>query len=194
MSAFAAPFGLKPLYHPSGTIRPKALDITSGYNTNIFQYTPVALNPGNITPGVQGLVIFPAVSGPIIGSFMGVEYQPADGSGRRYTNRWLANTVATQVVAYYTDDQLITYEIQANGTLAENAVGAQYNITAEAGNTTTGFSTVALDTGTANPTTGSNLLKVVGLTAGPLNAWGDAFPIVQVQIANHQFTATRAAF
>lgn len=195
MSSFAAPFGLKPLYHPSGTIRPKASDIASGYATNLFQYTPVSLRTDNAGGAANaGLQIYAAVGGPIIGTFLGVEYQPSDGSGRRYSNRWPANQVATQIVAYYTDDELITYEIQANGTLAENSMGAQYNITAEAGNTTTGFSTVALDTATANPFTGNNLLRVVGLSAGPLNAWGDAFPIVQVQIANHQFRATRAAF
>lgn len=194
MSAFAAPFGLKPLYHPSGIIRPKAADIASGYGTSLFQYTPCALRVDNAGGAANaGLQIYPAVGGPIIGSFQGVEYQPADGTGRRYSNRWIAGTVATQIVAYYTDDPAITYEIQANGTLAENAMGAQYNITAEVGSTL-GFSTVALDTTTANPFTANNLLRVVGLSAGPLNNWGDAFPIVQVQISNHQFVATRVGF
>ena len=194
MSSIAAPFGLRPSYHPSGLIRPKALDVASGYGTNLFQFTPVSLRTDN-AGGVAnaGLQIYAAVGGPIIGTFQGVEFTPPDGR-RRYSNYWPANQVATQIVAYYTDDVLITYDIQANGTLAENAIGAQYNITAEAGNLVTGISTVALDTGSANPFTGNNLLKVVGLTAGPQNAWGDAFPIVQVQIANHHFTATRAAF
>lgn len=189
MSAFAAPFGLKPLYHPSGIVRPKALDIASGYNTSIFQYGIVALG----APAV-GLIIGP-IAGPIIGCFLGVEFTPADGR-RRYSNNWPANQTyqAGSCVAYYTDDQLITYEIQANGTITEAQIGNQFNATAEVGNATTGFSTQALDNTTANPTTGNNLLKVVGLTPGPLNAFGDAFTIVQVQIANHQFTATRAAF
>lgn len=194
MSAFAAPFGLKPLYHPSGIVRPKALDITSGYNTNVFQYSVVALNTGNITPGVQGLILA-ATTGPAIGAFEGVEFTPADGR-RRYSNFWPANQVylVNSCVAYYTDDQLITYEIQASGTLAENSIGAQYDVTAEVGNAVTGFSTQALDITSATPFANNHLLKVVGLTAGPLNNWGDAFPIVQVQIANHQFTATRVSF
>lgn len=194
MSAFAAPFGLKPLYHPSGIIRPKAADIASGYNTNLFQYTPCALRVDNAGGAANaGLQIYPAVGGPIIGSFMGVEYTPAN-QRRVYSNFWPANQVATQIVAYYTDDAVITYEIQSTATLAENAMGAQYNITAEVGNTVTGFSTVALDAATANPFTVNNLLRVVGLTPGPLNNWGDAFPIVQVQISNHQFIATRVGF
>jgi hypothetical protein len=187
VSAFAAPFGLKPLYHPSGIIRPKALDIASGYNTNIFQYTPVALGAP-----ASGLIASTAVTGPAIGTFSGVEYTPTN-QRRVYSNFWPANQVATQIVAYYTDDQLITYEIQANGSIAETQVGNQANVTAEVGNTVTGFSTIALDTTTLT-TNGNALLKIVGLTPGPLNAFGDAFTIVQVQIANHQFTATRAAF
>lgn len=186
MSAFAAPFGLKPLYHPSGTVRPKALDIASGYNTSLFQYGIVALGaPAN------GLVAGP-VAGPIIGCFLGVEFQPADGTGRRYSNRWLANTVASQIVAYYTDDELITYEVQANGPITEALIGNQANVTAEVGNNVTGFSTQALDTASLT-TNGNALLRIVGLTPGPLNAFGDAFTIVQVQIANHQFRATRVA-
>lgn len=187
MSAFAAPFGLKPLYHPSGIVRPKALDIASGYNTSIFQYGIVALGAP-----AAGLIAGP-VAGPIIGCFLGVEFTPADGR-RRYSNNWPANQTyqAGSCVAYYTDDQLITYEIQANGSIAETQIGNQANATAEAGNATTGFSTQALDTATLS-TAGNALLKIVGLTPGPLNAFGDAFTIVQVQIANHQFTAIRAA-
>lgn len=188
MSAFAAPFGLKPLYHPSGVIRPKALDFASGYNTNVFQYTPVALGAP-----ASGLVIGPSLqaTGPIIGSMMGVEYTPAN-QRRVYSNFWPANQVATQIVAYYTDDELITYEIQANGSIAETQVGNQADMTAEVGNTVTGFSTIALDTATLS-TNGNKQLRIVGLTPGPLNAFGDAFTIVQVQIANHQFRATRVA-
>jgi hypothetical protein len=191
VSAFAAPFGLKPLYHPSGIIRPKALDIASGYGTAIFQYGPVALG----APAV-GLIAGPqlASTGPIIGTFLGVEFTPNDGR-RRYSNNWPAGQTynAGSCVAYYTDDQLITYEIQANGSITEAEIGNQADFTAEVGNTTTGFSTIALDQ-TGLTTTGNKQLKIIGLTPGPLNAFGDAFTIVQVQIANHQFTATRAAF
>jgi hypothetical protein len=189
VSAFAAPFGLKPLYHPSGIIRPKALDIASGYGTAIFQYGIVALGAP-----AAGLIAG-NVAGPIIGCFLGVEYTPADGR-RRYSNNWPAAQAynAGSCVAYYTDDVLITYEIQASGSVAETQIGNQFNATAEVGNATTGFSTQALDLTTANPTTANNLLRIVGLTPGPLNAFGDAFTIVQVQISNHQFTATRVAF
>lgn len=186
MAATFNPFGLKPLYHPSGTVRPKALDIASGYATGLFQYGLVALG----APAL-GLIAGP-IAGPIIGCFLGAEFTPSDGR-RRYSNTWPASQVATQIVAYYTDDELITYEIQANTTVTEGLIGNQANATAEAGNTTTGFSTQALDVVGSITAAGNALLRIVGLTPGPLNAFGDAFTIVQVQIANHQFRATRAA-
>lgn len=192
MSSILAPFGLMPVQHPSGVIRPKALDIASGYNTNLFQYTPVALNPAG-----SGLVIFPAVSGPIVGAFQGVEFTPSDGR-RRYSNNWPANQVATQIVAYYTDDELIEYVIQANGSIPESDIGNQINVTAEAGNTVTGFSTVAADIATITAV-GNGMLAInqnvnTYPIAGSQNAFGDAFTIISVRIANHQFRATRVAF
>lgn len=192
MSAILAPYGLKPIYHPSGIVRPKALDVASGYNTNLFLYTPVALGAP-----AAGLIAA-GTTGPAIGSFLGVEYNSTAAGGRRqYSNWWAANTVATAIVAYYTDDELITYEIQADGSIAETQIGNQANVNAEAGNTTTGFSTISLATGSLS-TNGNALLRIIGNAisypiAGSINQFGDAFTIVQVQIANHQFRATRVA-
>lgn len=193
MSAILAPYGLKPIYHPSGIIRPKALDVASGYNTNLFMYTPVALGAP-----AAGLVAGPqlAATGPFIGTFLGVEFTPSNGR-RQFSNWWTANQVATQIVTYYTDDELITYEIQANGSIAETQIGNQADFTAEVGNTTTGFSTIALDTAGIS-TNGNKQVRIIGNAiaypvAGSINQFGDAFTIVQVQIANHQFRATRAA-
>jgi hypothetical protein len=44
-------------------------------------------------------------------------------------------------------------------------------------------------------TTAANAsMRVIGLTPGPDNAWGDAFPIVQVQISEHQNVADVAGY
>jgi hypothetical protein len=190
VSSVASPFGLRPSYHPSGTIRPTATTIASGYNANIFQYAPVgyvaagsiALSPAGGT-GITGAV----------GSFQGVEYTPSvAGSRRVYSNTWPANQAATDIVAYITEDPYITYTIQANGSVAMSAVGAQFNWTTNdtsAGNTTTGLSNVALDTGSGAANAG---LRILGLTPAPDNAWGDAFTQVDVQLSQHQFVAAIA--
>lgn len=189
MSALAAPFGLRASYHPSGTIRPTNSTIASGYNTNIFQGSPVGyIADGTIAMSAAG---GSAITGAV-GCFQGVEYTPANGR-RVLSNTWPASQVATEIVAYLTEDPAIVYQVQANATLTRAAVGNQYNWSLNdgtAGNTTTGLSTVSLDVASAGANKG---LRVLGLTGGPDNDWGDAFPIVDVQLSQHQFVAAIAA-
>lgn len=187
MSAVAAPFGLRPVYHPSGSIRPVAVQIASALATNIFQYSPVAYVPAS------GTIALAAAGARAIGVFMGVEFTPSDGR-RRYSNTWPANQVATQIVAYITRDPYITYEIQANGSLAQDDIGECADWTSNGtndGNTTTGLSTVALATPPAAAIAG---LQILGLSPYVDNDWGDAFTIVEVRIAEHQLLADSTPF
>lgn len=183
MSSVASPFGMKPAWSPSGIVRvfnPGAIE--SGYNTAIFQNGPVAVD-------ANGFLTAAAPNTRILGTFQGVEY--TDVLGRRVvSNQWVANTVATDIIAYYTEDPNMVYEIQANATLTRAAIGQQYDWTALAGNTTTGLSSVALDVASAAANAG---VRVVGLNPGPDNAWGDLFPVVQVQVSEHQYVADRAS-
>ncbi len=190
MSSINAPFGLRPAFHPSGTIRPVAGTITTLYNANIFMNSPVGIiADGSIALAAAGGT---GVAGAC-GAFQGVEYNPTATGPRVVSNMWPANTAAVNIVAYFTQDPYITYEIQANATLTQAAIGNQYDWSANntnSGNTVTGLSNVTLDVASAAANAG---LRVVGLTPGPDNAWGDAFPIVQVQLSEHQFVATVAA-
>jgi hypothetical protein len=180
MSTVSAPFGLKPSYHPSGEIRPLTTTILSGYTSNIFLYSPVKL--------VAGQLELAAATERAIGTFLGVQY--TDSNGRRnFSNKWPASTVATQIVAWYTADPLITYSIQATGPIAESDIGEQADWTANttsSGNTITGLSSVMLDTPAAAV---SNGLRIIGITKGPDNDWGDLFTVVDVQISEHQNVA-----
>ena len=188
MSSAYTPFGLRPAYHPSGTIRPAAGAIASTYGTNIFQNAPVALD------ATSGLLVAAAAGARAVGSFQGVEYTAANR--RYYSNFWPTGTTATEIVAYYTEDPAIVYHIQANGTLAVTDVGSQLDWTANGsanGNTTTGLSTVGADIATI-VSTGNQGLRIMGLAPFIDNAWSDAYPIVEVQISEHQFVADRAAF
>lgn len=185
MSATSAPFGLRPALHPSGTIRPVAGTIASAYNTAIFQNQPVAL-------AADGTLVAAAVGARFVGTFQGVEFTDAEGR-RRVSNRWIANTVATDIVAYFTRDPAIVYEIQSSATIAQADVGSQADFTAASGSAVVGLSTQMLDVATLT-NSGSAGLRILGITPGADNAFGDAFVILQVQIAEHQDVADRIAY
>ena len=182
MSSVASPFGLKPAFHPSGTLRQSHGSIASAYNTDIFQFDPVKIVAG-------GTLELGAVDDRIVGAFMGVEWTATDGR-RRVGNRWIANEVGTDIVAYYTEDPAIIYEIQADAPFLLTAMGEQFNWNTPAGSTTTGLSSTSLDIASSAANAG---LRAIGVNPAPDNIIGDLFTIVQVQISEHQYVADRAA-
>ncbi len=179
MSSVASPFGLKPAFHPSGIIRQQQSTIISGFATSIFQFSPVRIDDatGALVPAV-------ATNEQVLGVFAGVEFTGTDGR-RRVGNFWEANTVATEIVAYYVGDPLMVYEIQGDGPVLQANVGDMADYTALAGNTTTGLSSIALATGGLGNAAAQ--LRVVGINPAPDNVVGDLFTIAQVQIAEHAF-------
>lgn len=207
MSLVFAPYGLAPVVHESGIVRPAfgsgggqplgGYTIASGYANNIFQNSPIQVDQATPTSNIVLVAAFaPAASvtpaGKILGSFQGVEFTLATGR-RTVSNFWPAGTVpfsGSQTVAWITRDPRIRYEIQANGSVPATAMGNLAAITANGsanGNTTTGFSTVGLDTATLQ-TGGTNLtqLRIVGFSQRVDNNPGDAFTQVIVEIAAHQ--------
>lgn len=181
-----APFGFQPIYHPSGSVRPQAFTLTDSYTSTILQNQPVKLS-------TDGVVVPATVADAIIGTFQGVEFTDADGR-RRVSNKWIASNYGTDITAYVTSDPYIVYQIQSNAAVNVTNIGNQFdfaNITA--GSTTTGLSQATLDVSTAT-TSGSNTLRLVGITPSADNNWGDTYVICQVEIADHQFVATRNAF
>ena len=130
MSSTSAPFGLRPVMHQSGVVRPSAYTIATGYTTGILQNQPIKI-------GTNGTIEAAAIGDRFIGTFQGVEY--TDTLGKRiYANQWIASTSATNIVVYTTEDPLITYEIQSNAALAVANIGEQFDFTTiSAGSTTT---------------------------------------------------------
>lgn len=187
MSSQLNPFGLRPAYSPSGIVRPGPLvEIASAAAFDIFQNSPVALD-------TNGNLVLPAPGARAIGTFQGVEYDDTEGR-HRVSNRWVANTIATNIRAYYIAAQdSMVYEIQSDDTLTIAAIGDQFDWTAITGSTITGLSSVALDASSAVGAGNNAGLRVIGLNPGPDNEFGDAFPVVLVQISEHQFVADRVA-
>lgn len=189
MPSTSAPFGLRPIYSPMGTVRPYSGQIKSGYTSDIYQFMPCRYGLSTDT-GYEGYIIPAAAGERLIGTFMGVEY--VDSTGRqRVSNYWPANTTGTNIIAYFTTDYTIVYEIQANAALSIDKIGQQYDINGTTGNTTTGLSSAQLDVASAATNAG---LRVIGLSNYINNAWADAYPIVQVQISEHQNVADRASY
>ena len=192
MSATNAPFGLRPAYFPTGLERAQALanGITSGYGSNILKGQAVQYSPG-------AGVILPVVdtttnSGNVAGAFAGVEWTDTTGR-RRVSNYWPSGTSGTSIVAYFYNDQQIVYEIQADGSVAQTAIGNEANFSNfTAGSTTTGLSQMTLSaTLVGSGNTGQ--VRIVDLAPYPDNAWGDAYTIVRVQISKPQFVPGSAA-
>jgi hypothetical protein len=96
-------------------------------------------------------------------------------------------------VAYFYSDPNIVYEIQAAGSLAQTAIGAEADLSnTTAGSTTTGLSQCTLSTSVVaagNPAQ----MRIVDIAPYPDNAWGDSYTIVRATISEHQYTAVANA-
>lgn len=185
MSSVNAPFGLRPAFHPSGNIQTVNATIASEYAANIFQYSPVAYN--------DGVIELAAAGSRAVGTFMGCQYTDVN-QRRNYSNKWPANTVATEIVCFITTDQQIVYDIQGAGSILQSDIGEQADWSTNntsSGNLVTGLSNVTIGTPAASGNAG---LRIIGLTKTPDNDWGDAFTVVQVQISEHQNVADVAAY
>ena len=188
MSSVSQPFGLRPVYSPSGTVRPTAYSILTGYASNILQNQPVKIVTSSTG---EGTIAAAAIGDRFIGTFQGVEFTDTDGR-RRVSNKWTASLAATDIVAYVTLDPTIVYEIQSNAALAVTDIGKQYDFTTiGTGSTVVGISQMMLDV--ASAATNASF-RLIGITPGPDNNWGDNFVIAQVQISEHQNVADVAAY
>jgi hypothetical protein len=187
MSATNAPFGLRPAFHPSGLDRAQALagGIPSAYNTDILKGQAVLYVAGS---GVIEPVN--ATSDPLSGAFAGVEWTDTTGR-RRVSNYWPANTAyqTGSCVAYFYNDPNIVYEIQADGSVAQTALGLDANLSNfAAGSNVTGLSQATM-VATPLSTGAQGQVQILDIAPYPDNNWGDAFTIVRVQVARRQIAA-----
>lgn len=193
MTATLNAMGIRPAYDAAGSGAGNAVSIlggiASGYGTNIFKYQPVTLNS-------SGNIIAATVGADIYGIFAGFAYTDSNGFYREQDN-WIAGTTytggaASPTYAMVWNDPGMVYTIQADGAVA-SSVGGQVNFSnISAGSTVTGLS--ACTAGAASLTTSAQAqLRILALDPQIGNAWGDAFTVLQVQIAQSQFTANKVA-
>jgi hypothetical protein len=193
MSSSNAPFGLRPAFHPSGLDRAQALagGIASGYAANILKGQAVKyLASGGVINVVTGTEAFS-------GAFAGVEWTDTTGR-RRVSNYWPTGTAyqTGSCIAYFYNDNNIVYEIQADGSIAQTAIGNEANLTTAnlaAGSTTTGLSQATLSTTlVANGNQGQ--MRIVDIAPLVDNAWGDSYTVVRTVVSNSQMFGAFTAF
>lgn len=187
MTNVAAPFGFRPVFHPTGFDRGILRYIAPAYGTTIYKGQPVALN-------TNGTIVAAAAASDILGILAGVEFIDATGKPN-YQNFWPAGqTVATgtQPRAYVWEDPATVFEVQATGPIPLTAIGDQ----ADAANIGTGNASMGLSTAALGALVGAGVqgqFRIYGFGLYEDNAPGDLFTIVQVQIARHQFVANKIA-
>jgi len=187
MSATSAPFGLRAAYHPSGRDRSREYSLLASYATPIYSGSPVAL--------VGNQINLASYQADFLGCFDGVTYTDVTGKPN-VTNFWPgAQTGATNIIAWVTDDPMVVYEIQAAGPIAAGLIGRQIDL--DSGSIGSGSSTTGLSTAMASATVLAagvqGQLAIVDYNQAPTNAPGDAFTVLQVRIARHQFVANKVS-
>jgi hypothetical protein len=155
--------------------------IASGYAANVFYGDVVKL----VSTGVVEKDTGTATLTPI-GVFVGCRFTNPTSKELTFSQYWPTGTVASDAFAYVVDDPWAVFQIQANGSVAQAALGENAEIVQTAGSTAIGTSKNSLNATTA--TTSTLPLRLVAFVDGPNSAVGDAYTDLIVKFNNHQLT------
>lgn len=184
MSSTLAPFGVRPVNDPSGTIRQTEIigGVQSTYGTSLFTGTPVKYDTSGF------LVATATGADSTVGSFAGCEF--GNATGYFVLPYWPASSTYSSTFGparfYLNDNRNLMWEGQANGTVAATARGEGINLAdASQGNSTTnGWSTQSLNATTTAATPATWIVRDIAPYPG--NEWGDSYPILRVSISTYQ--------
>ena len=195
MATTAAPYGLKAVNLIGG--QPYAgstrqIKIASGYAANIYNGSVVSV----VAAGTVEIVSevgsnadpFPAGT---VGVFVGCSYTDPNTKQKLFKQYWPSGTVASDAVAYVIDDPDVVFQIQADDTLAQSALGINIPVVnPTAGSTTTGNSTMAADASAI--AVGATLaFKIVDFVDSTTSSVGDTYTDILVKFnpTSHAYTA-----
>jgi len=194
MATTAAPYGLKAVNLVGG--QPYAgstrqLKIASGYAANIYNGSVVSI----VAAGTVEIVSevgsnadpFPAGT---VGVFVGCSYTDPNTKQKLFSQYWPTGTVAADAVAYVIDDPDVVFQIQADDTLAQTALGINIPVVnPTAGSTTTGNSTMAADA-SAIAVTDTLAFKIIDFVDSTTSSVGDTYTDVLVKFnpKSHAYT------
>jgi hypothetical protein len=185
MATTAAPYGLKPVNLIGGQPfagSTRQLKIASGYASDIFNGSVVSIVAAGTVEIVNevGTNADPFVAGTV-GVFVGCTYTDPSTKQKLFSQYWPSGTVASDAMAYVVDDYDCVFQIQADDTLAQSALGINIPVVnPTAGSTVTGNSTMAADA-SAIAVTDTVAFKIIDFVNSTTSEVGDTFTDVLVK-------------
>jgi len=185
MATTAAPYGLKPVNLIGGQPfagSTRQLKIASGYASDIFNGSVVSIVAAGTVEIVNevGTNADPFVAGTV-GVFVGCTYTDPNTKQKLFSQYFPSGTVASDAMAYVVDDYDCVFQIQADDTLAQSALGINIPVVnPTAGSTVTGNSTMAADA-SAIDVTDTIAFKIIDFVNSTTSEVGDTFTDVLVK-------------
>ena len=188
MASTATPMGAEPVgtLSASGSFTGKVrhIKIASGYGTAIFYGDFVKIHTdGTVQKDTGTATLTPC------GVFVGCAYTDPSTNQKTFNQQFPASTAASDIVAYVVDDPNLLMQMQADGSLAQSALGTNLAVVAGAGSTSIGRSKNS--TNSTPATTAGLPLRLIDFVDGPNSAVGDSFTDIIVKFnAGHQYDNT----
>ena len=185
MATTAAPYGLKPVNLIGGQPfagSTRQLKIASGYASDIFNGSVVSIVAAGTVEIVNevGSNADAFVAGTV-GVFVGCTYTDPNTKQKLFSQYWPSGTVASDAMAYVVDDYDCVFQIQADDTLAQSALGINIPVVnPTAGSTVTGNSTMAADA-SAIAVTDTVAFKIIDFVNSTTSEVGDTYTDVLVK-------------
>ena len=181
--------GLRPIGNLSATGAQKqyGYEIADNQAGTIFQGDLVALSAGFITK------FLPATHTAAVGVFNGCNYIDPTTGKPTWKNYYpgSVNITSGKIIADVIDDPSQLFLIQCDAGFVAADVGKNADVIGTGGSTTTGVSTMELNSSTLAVTAALNL-KTVGLYNVPGNEYG-SFAVVVVKINEHVYGSAGVA-
>ena len=179
MPSSATPYGAMPQAglscNGSFTGKVRHIKIASAYDTAIFYGDFVKLVAAGTVEKDAG-----TTSMTPVGIFVGCKYTDPNSKNLTFNQQWIADTTASDAVAYVMDAPNILFQMQCDGSAAQTVLGSNCAVVQTAGSTSIGTSKNAVDISTS-ATTNTLPLRIIDFIDGPNSAVGDSYTDVIVK-------------
>ncbi len=196
MASTASPYGLRAVNEIgglpyAGSTRTFLID-PAGTASTIYNGSPVYVNANGYLAvatatgadaTTNGMPTGTANTG-IVGVFVGCSY--VNAQGQQIWSQYYPTGVTGVITATVIDDPDVVFQVQADGAVAQSALGANVHFASGAvatGSTTTGNSSAKVS---ATPLTTTAIFRVIGFASGPGDAYTDL--LVKINPGYHSYT------